>query len=407
MLGALSLNLFPRSAVGPVTERGNTLAFAHLRFPAGALVAASEDTSAALGVPPNPSTWVNRLRGLAIQWIRTRYKKEHIGSAAFAAGVNVTLCTWGARTPAVPEAGRLAVPPVPREPPPPAAPPAPAFHMGAQPFRSLLPNGAGQSRDSRPRKRTRAAAVPAAGGRDAPSGEAGPGLLAGPTATEREVGANRDAPGCPAPLVDRSEPTHEYVLIRQWGFTFQLTLEGGDEEPREASGASAPEGPTQDQGLKQGPAPEARNGHAEDPDGTRTRQKIPAGAPGQQSSHRPPGRPQRPGPAGGTRKPLGRVLKVDIQLKAVVPTLSPESSAVVLRMLDRYQSYSQFSPYWMVRPLTSVSCRPVAWWWYGIGETSKACWKISRHQVRHVLPLPCVCQVFSFVSFGPLRGRPF
>ena len=72
---------------------------------------------------------------------------------------------------------------------------------------------------------------------------------------------------------------------------------------------------------------------------------------------------------------------IEVKLRAFVPDLSPQSVAVAVRMLDRTQQYSQYSPYWQVRPKVGVSRSPCLWWQHAGNAAARECRLISRRQV--------------------------
>ena len=76
---------------------------------------------------------------------------------------------------------------------------------------------------------------------------------------------------------------------------------------------------------------------------------------------------------------------VDVNLRAFVPHLTPQSVAVAFRMLDRAQQYSQYSPYWQSRPSVPVSRSPSCWWQHAGSAAARECKLISRRQVWQAL----------------------
>lgn len=72
---------------------------------------------------------------------------------------------------------------------------------------------------------------------------------------------------------------------------------------------------------------------------------------------------------------------IDVRLRAFVPELTPHSVAVAARMVDRFQQYFQYAPYWQVRPQQSVSHDPSLWWQHAGNAAARECRLISRRQV--------------------------
>ena len=100
---------------------------------------------------------------------------------------------------------------------------------------------------------------------------------------------------------------------------------------------------------------------------------------------------------------------IEVKLRAFVPDLSPQSVAVAVRMLDRTQQYSQYSPYWQVRPEVGVSRSPCLWWQHAGNAAARECRLISRRQVgipaSECFQLPrlndvyCGSKLFAFLDF--------
>ncbi len=65
-------------------------------------------------------------------------------------------------------------------------------------------------------------------------------------------------------------------------------------------------------------------------------------------------------PAGADASPL--TIHLSVSLKALVPDLTPESAAQLIRITQRLTTFSKYVRYWRLRPDVSVSESPATWW---------------------------------------------
>lgn len=78
--------------------------------------------------------------------------------------------------------------------------------------------------------------------------------------------------------------------------------------------------------------------------------------------------------AGRTRAQV----RVDVQLRALVPVVSAAGAAAALRMATRAERCARFWAHWRRRPSAAVAAAPAAWWRHAVGAARAACREVGR-----------------------------